>query len=69
MAYVPKGHNGFWISEITPSINDKAEDKTLWIPIISHSTGAITNTKINGLEMTNEYIIVEISASILFIPR
>lgn len=69
VAFVGLGHNPFWWREIKVQNETEVATSDTYLPSFNYETGVLANNKVEGIAVTNQYLIVMASGTIHFIPR
>ncbi|MBQ9786302.1 MAG: collagen-like protein [Clostridia bacterium] len=69
VAYVGLGHSPFWWRQITLQNASEVDTQDTWLPSFNYTTGEAANDKVEGIAVTNQYLIIMCSGTIHFIPR
>lgn len=68
-AFIGLGHGPFWWTEVSPTSATKADKRDKWYPSFNYSTGVLNNDKVEGIAVTNDYLIIMATGNIHYIPK
>jgi hypothetical protein len=69
VAFVGLGHNHLWWREIRLNNAKKVQTEDTYLPSFNYETGLPSDEEVEGIAVTNQYLIVMTAGTIHFMPR